>query len=296
MADDLPDLLTLRLLVAVAETGSVAAAAAAVGLAQPTASERITRLESRVGVPLLTRSPAGSAPTISGARVVSWARELLTAAEGFQRSLADLGASGGEVVRLAASYTIAEHLVPGWLASFGRPLGGGVDLRVQNSAGVTHAVRVGEVHLGFIEAGTVPEGLHAEVIGHDELVAVTWPGHTWARRREPLEARHLVEQPLVLREVGSGTRVAFVDALAAAGLPGPRVEMQLGSNTAVVGAVLGRVAPAVLSRLAVRSHLESGTLVAAPVAGLDLQRPLHAVWAGAQPTGPAGRLLAHVRG
>ena len=85
-----PDLESLRLLVYVAELGSVGRAARAMGIAQPSATKRLAALERRAGLPLLVRTPAGSTPTTDGKLVVAWATAPLAAAEEFQTSLTAL--------------------------------------------------------------------------------------------------------------------------------------------------------------------------------------------------------------
>ncbi|MEQ7739963.1 LysR family transcriptional regulator, partial [Escherichia coli] len=71
----------VRLLVAVADSGSLSAGARAIGMAQANASRTIATLERRLGYPLLNRSTRGSQLTTSGSLTVEWAREILDAVE-----------------------------------------------------------------------------------------------------------------------------------------------------------------------------------------------------------------------
>ena len=75
-----PDLAAVEALVAVADHGSLAAAARATGMAQPNVSRSVARLERRFGLPLISRSTTGASLTPQGLLVVEWSRELLAAA------------------------------------------------------------------------------------------------------------------------------------------------------------------------------------------------------------------------
>lgn len=288
-----PDLAVLELLVAVAETGSIGAAAAAVGTGQPSASRSLLRLERRTGVTLLQRTPSGTVLTAQGALVVDWARDLLAAAARFsdaQRTLV----SGRSAVTVAASMTIAEYLLPRWLVPL-RTAHPDVEVALvaANSTEVARAVRGGEADIGFVEDGRVPSGLHSTVVASDRLVVVVAPGHPWARRRRlPVTASELAATALLVREAGSGTRVALEDALGQHGLA-VRPALELTTSTAVRIAALSAQSPAVLSELAVAGLLASGELVEVRVEGVDLTRELRAVWTGSRrPTGMVASVLA----
>ncbi|MFI6759307.1 LysR substrate-binding domain-containing protein [Micromonospora sp. NPDC050417] len=289
---DLPDLESLRLLVDVAELGSIGQAARAAGIAQPSATKRLAALERWAGVPLLLRTHRGSPLTDDGRVVVGWAIRLLGAADEFQHSLVALREARAAQLRVAASMTVAEALLPRWLHHLRMTYPDiRVGLTVINSTEVARLVLADEgIDVGFVEGPTVPEGLDSLVVGHDQLIVVVAPGHRWARRRQPLEPTELAGTRLVVREVGSGTRETLERALADLDPLPP--ELALGSNAAVKGAAMAGTAPAVLSRYAVEMELAAKLLVAIPVRGLTLSRTLRAVWPrGRRLTGSATALL-----
>jgi DNA-binding transcriptional LysR family regulator len=280
----LPDVDALALLVSVGELGSVGKAARLWGIALPSASARLATLERHVGFPLLHRSPAGSRLTEEGRLVVEWSRGVLTAAQTLTQGVDSLRQRRHTTFALAASMTIAEYLVPAWLSrmAVAHP-GVAVGVRVANSAAVADAVIAGDVELGFVEGPSVPPGLHARVIARDRLVVVVVPSHPWARRRRPVSLQELAATPLIVREVGSGTRETLERFLEAFGEhSAPRLE--LGSTAAVKVALNSGAGPAVLSELAVAAEVAEGRLKVVSVAGLDLGRHLRAVW-------PEGRRL-----
>ncbi|MFF8372345.1 LysR family transcriptional regulator [Streptomyces lydicus] len=291
-----PDLGALELLLAVARLGSLGRAARARGISQPAASSRIRSMERQLGVALVERSPRGSRLTDAGALVTDWARRVVEAAEAFDAGAQALRGRRDSRLRVAASMTIAEYLLPGWLIALRTELPGtAVSLLAGNSSMVAERLLAGEADLGFVEGLAVPAGLDGAVIAHDRLVVVAAPSHPWTRRRGELTADELAATPLILRERGSGTRQVLDAALAAhGGLAEPLLE--LASTTAVKAAVVSEAAPSVLSELAVGEELGARRLVEIPVGGLRLGRELRAVWpAGQRPAGPARHLLGLTR-
>ncbi|MGW7290264.1 LysR family transcriptional regulator [Streptomyces sp. NPDC054847] len=298
LAHRVPDLGALELLLAVARHGSLGRAARDVGITQPAASSRIRSMERQLGVALVERSPRGSRLTEAGALVTDWARRIVEAAEAFDAGAQALRGRRDSRLRVAASMTIAEYLLPGWLIALRaqRP-DTAVSLIAGNSSAVAARLLSGEADLGFVEGLAVPEGLDGTVIGHDRLFVVVAPGHAWARRRKaPLTPEELARTPLVLRERGSGTRQVLDSALSRhGGLSAPL--MELASTTAVKAAAVSGAGPAVLSELAVTEELSSRRLTRVPVEGVALERDLRAVWPHAQrPVGPARELLGLTRG
>ncbi|MGV9235300.1 LysR family transcriptional regulator [Streptomyces nigra] len=294
VAHRVPDLGAMELLLAVARLGSLGGAARELGITQPAASSRIRSMERQLGVALVDRSPRGSRLTDAGALVTDWARRVVEAAEAFDAGAQALRVRRDSRLRVAASMTIAEYLLPGWLLALRaqRP-DTAVSLHAGNSAAVAERLLSGEADLGFVEGLTVPTGLDSVVIAHDSLIVVTGPGHAWARRRRPLDATELAATPLILREKGSGTRQVLDAALG--GLARPLIE--LSSTTAVKAAAVSGAGPAVLSELAVGEELSMRRLVAIPLAGVSLARDLRAVWpTGHRPVGPARELLSLTRG
>ncbi|MGW0494762.1 LysR family transcriptional regulator [Streptomyces sp. NPDC003007] len=209
-----PELKVLDLLVSVAQTGSLGRAAARHGMTQPAASMRITALERQLRLVLLERGPTGSRLTPAGTAVVDWALPVLDAARALVSGVAALHADQQGRLRIAASMTIADHRVPGWLMALRARLPEvRVALRVGNSSQVADMVRGREADLGFVEGPHAPDGLRSRTIADDELVVVVAPGHPWARRRQPLPLRTLAATPLIVREQGSGTRDAVWEIL-----------------------------------------------------------------------------------
>ncbi len=302
LSSHVPDLAALELLLDVANSGSIGAAARVHGITQQAASSRLRRLESQVGLTVLDRSPSGASLTDAGRALAAWTGRVVAAATELDDGVAALRRAGTARLRLAASMTIAEHLLPRWLVTLRTRTAPGhtpptVTLTATNSDTVIELVRGHAIDLGFLEGPHVPADVRRRVIGTDELVLVVAPQHPWATRRRPITAQTLAATALVAREPGSGTRsfleAALHSALGAdAELTAPA--MEFATATSVKEAVRANLGPAVLSTLAVDAELRERRLTAIPIVDLTLVRRLHAVWAGSSrlPPGPARDLLA----
>ena len=301
----MPELSALEVLSAIAKTGSLNAASREVGTSQQAVSARLTSIESQIGVRLVTRTTRGTQLTAAGEVVAEWADQVLDVAQRVDTGLASLRAERRSRLKVAASHTVAEQLMPRWLVSLqaaAQRHGGTapeVSFNATDSEGAIAAVREGEAELGFIEIRGALHGLRSRVIGRDELIVVVPPDHKWVRRSAPITIAELRQTPLVSRK--SGWRLLLgadeaaenedVDHLEPAAHP-----LELASAAAVRAAVLAGAGPAVMSRLAVSDDLNHGRLRAVPIADLDLRRDLRAIWMGAKtpPAGAARDLLHHI--
>jgi DNA-binding transcriptional LysR family regulator len=305
LSPHMPELSAFEIFLAIARTGSLGAAGREFGLTQQAVSARLASIEAQTGVALVVRTPRGSQLTPAGVVVAEWGGRLLDVAEHVDTGLASLRSERRKRVKVAASLTIAEQLMPRWLVSLqvaANRLGAvtpEVIMTATNSDHAITAVRDGNVDLGFIETPYLPRGIRSRVVGHDELVLIVPPHHKWAHRQRPVTAAELSQTPLVTRETGSGTRDSLTAALhQALGDSAEQVHpvLELSSAAAVRAAVAAGAGPAVMSRLAVADDLAIGRLRTVAVPELDLRRQLRAIWVGgrAPGAGVARDLLTHI--
>jgi DNA-binding transcriptional LysR family regulator len=301
----MPELASLEIFLAIAETGSLGRAARELGLTQQAISRRLASMEAQIGVTLAVRTTRGSQLTPAGMIVADWAARLLEVAHEIDAGMGALRKEGRERIRVAASQTISEQLMPHWLLSLqsGSTRRGGnspqVILTATNSEHAIAAVRDGTVDLGFVENPGTPKGLGTCVVGQDELVIVVPPGHKWAKRSRVVTARELAQTSLVAREPHSGIRdsltVALRQALGDDMQQAPPV-LELTSAAAMRAAVLAGAGPAAMSQLAVADDLAIGRLHAITIPELDLRRKFRAIWIGGRnpPAGAIRDLLSHI--
>lgn len=303
----------LRMLVAVRDAGSLSGAAEALGVSQQAVSQRMRAVEHRWGLALCERSSRGTVLTEHGRLVAEWAGSALAQLEGFDLAIAALRTGQRGHLRVAASLTIAEHLLPGWLvaqaatqatgqraiAASGQRAQDGpgvhVELTAVNSETVIERVRAGKDELGFIETPDLPDGLRVQMLGHDEVVVVVAPSHPWADGRE-LAAAELAATAIVGRERGSGTRLALERAVVEH-LPGTelvRPAAELATTAGIRATVMAGGGVGALSLRAVADDLALGRLVRVPMRMPPITRPLAAIWRQDRRLGAAAAALLAV--
>jgi LysR family transcriptional regulator, low CO2-responsive transcriptional regulator len=272
----------LRSFLAVADTGSVRAAATSLSVTESAVSAALAALQTELGAVLVERQGRGLRLTDAGAVYADYARQIL--------GLLDEGAAAATQgadpeqgsLRLGAVTTAGEYLVPGLLSSFLR-LHGGVDVTLE----VGTRDRVHELlathQLDLVIAGRPPRGLGfvTRAMRRNSLVVVA----------SPSVGADLPHTPWLLREPGSGTRATTLGLLDALEITPPK--LALGSHGAVVASATLGLGLALVSQDAVRRQLASGELVRVPVAGTPLLRPWHAV-TGRAPTATARLFAEHL--
>lgn len=277
--------LTLRQLevfAAIARGGTTRAAADEISRSQSAASNALGELEAVLGVQLFDRVGKKLLINENGRALLPKAAGVLEAALETELLFTSDHAAP---LRLAASYTIGEYLLPGLIASWKTAHArSNVKLQIANTHDVFDAVASYAADLGFIEGTHTHPELTVRRWRSDELAVVAAPDHPLAGRR--LNARQLQQATWVLREEGSGTREA-ADRWLIRHLPQIDVELELGSNEAVKRAVASGMGLGCLSRLAVRDAVEQGWLAEITTALPPMQRPLSIVMHRAKKLGAA---------
>lgn len=240
----------LAVFVATAQGGSTRAAAERVARSQSAASSALADLEAALGVQVFDRVGRRLVLNEHGRALLPRAHALLDQAGEIQ---ALFGARQDAPLRVAASFTIGEYLMPALLARWTRlHPASPVRLRIANTADVIAAVAHFEADLGFIEGPQTHPDVAVRHWRDDVLVVVAGPQHPLAGRLAT--ARQLGEATWVLREHGSGTR-QVTDAWLMQHLPQVHVGHELGSTEAIKRVVAEGVGLACLSRHAVAAEL-----------------------------------------
>lgn len=269
------DLHKLRVFVAVAERQHFTRAAEELSISQPALTAHVRDLERHLGTPLFERAGRGVRLTDTGHLVLGYARRLLALAVELQEAVDDVqGLRAGEL-RIGASTTIGEYLLPATLGAFRlRYPAVKVSVEIANTGRIADQVRHGELHLGLVGEPLDDPDLESEPFRDDELVLIVPPGHAWAGRE--IAAGDLNGAALVVRERGSATRDVAEASLARLGAR-PTIALELGGTEAVKGAVAAGLGVAFVSACAVLPELATGRLERATVAGLAIRRQFQVV-------------------
>ncbi len=283
------DTTRLRLLVEIERHGSVSAAAQAVGIGQPTASEHLRLLETASGQRLVERNGRGSRLTEAGrvlAEHASQALETMTAAEEELHALAGLEAG---TIRIGASTTPGIYLLPSTLGCFRRDHPNvTVEVEIASTGDILTRLLAGSVQLALVGDAPADDRVALEPFLEDEIVGVARPGLLeLVDGVSPASA--LAETTLLVREAGSSTRRVSERALAAAGAA-PRSAWELDSSEAIKRAAREGLGVAFLSKYAVAEEVERGELEAFRVAGAGpIRRELHVAQLRRRPLAPSER-------
>lgn len=273
------DIRALEVFCKIVELKSFSRAAEAVYLTQPTVSGHIKALEEFVGVKLLDRLGREVLPTKVGELLYGYAKQILALRNQAIQALEEYkGSLKGHLV-IGGSTIPGEYVLPALLATFkARYPEISITLRIADSREIVRGVLEGTLELGAVGAKFDDGQLIYLKLLEDELVLALPPGHAWASK--PVVAlEELVEQPMILREVGSGSRKVFEDALHAARLDSSalRVVAELGSTEAVHQAVKSGAGVSVISLRAIQDDLDRGILRTVPLEGIRLIRDFYLV-------------------
>lgn len=274
----------LRLFLALAETGSVSGAARAMHVTQPTASMQLREVSDSVGVPLYELISRRVHLTDAGRDLARTAREIVDAWEDFgERIAATRGLARGRLK--VAVVSTAKHFVPRLLGSFcDRHPGIDISLEVLNRDHVVARLRENLDDLYVMSMPPTDVALEDRILMPNPLVLIAPAAHALARQsRVPLKA--LAEARFVLRERGSGTRMA-TDAHFRSQRFTPRQQLELGSNEAIKESVAGNLGVAVLSRHALQEADAAGIAIL-DVVGFPIESQWHLVW-------PKGKQLSPI--
>ena len=246
MVYDLPD---LRLVTAIADSGSLTGGAARIHLAPSSASHRLTQLEAALGVALFTRHPRGLMPTPAGESLLRHARQVFAQLEQMHADLAPYASGLNSQVTVFANTNAINCFLPEDLGDFLREQPRiRVSLEEQPSPAIIQAVAAGQVEIGVVAAESTPVGLESFPYRRDRLVLVVPLAHPLAERQR-VEFVEVLDQPFVCLHAGSAIHTFMMNA--AAQLGGRLdVRIQVRSFTAVCRMVAAGVGIGMVPRSA----------------------------------------------
>lgn len=283
----------LRLFLALADTGSVSAAARAHHVTQPTASMQLREVTEAVGLPLYEVIGRQVHLTEAGQQLAAAARAISDRWEGFEQTVAGLKGLTRGRLRVAVVST-AQYFIPGLLGDFcTRHPQIDLALQVLNRDGVVQRLRDNADDLYVMSQPPTDMELDDQVFLSNPLVLIAPAGHPLAERKR-LTLSALADERFLVREAGSGTRLATDRYLATQGFE-PRLRLALGSNEAIKEAVAARLGVAVISLHALRADSARRDLCVLPVQGLPIPSQWHLVYPRAKRLSPIAQVFhAHL--
>ena len=263
---ELWDTTRMRLLVEIERQGSVSAAAAAIGIGQPSASQHLRLLEAAAGQRLVERTGRGSRLTDAGRVLAGRAAQALASLGAAEEELGALAGLQTGTIHLGASTAPGVYLLPDTLGCFRRSYPGvTVEVEVAASDEILTRLLAGRVQLALVGATRADERIELEPFLEDEIVGVGKPGFA-PLKNGALAPTKLAEFMLLAREPGSSSQQAINQELRAIGVA-PAGVWELGSSEAIKRAAREGLGLAFLSRYAVAEEVERGDLESFRLAG-----------------------------
>ena len=253
--------------------GHVTRAAQAIGITQAAASMAIADLEQQLDARLFDRVGKQLILNETGRILLQRAQAVLDRAAEIQMLAA--GSQSIFDIRLGASVTVGNHLLPPVLARFKHSYPNG-QIRVMryNTDQVLSQLSEFSLELGFVEGPVEDSRFRTFPWKKDALTIFAAAGHPLAGKK--LTAAELAAADWVMREPGSGTRKVFERSLAALGIV-PRIALELEQPAAIRECVRAGMRLGCLSRLELQDAISAGQIVALKAPLLDLRRDINIV-------------------
>jgi len=280
----------LKVFRAVAEQASFRKASEWLHLSQPAVSQHIHALVEELGLRLFARSGVRTSLTPAGRLLLKYAERSVQILDEAKSALSKLEGGVSGQLRLGASTTVAQYILPRILGAFlkDHPK---VTLSVVsgNTEEIVALLLEDSISLGMIEGPPMNNQVHTEKFLDDRMVLIVPRSHEWSGVDSiPLQA--LTEVPLLLREQGSGSRRVVEQALKKAGLPLSRlqIQMDLDSTEAIVSGVEAGLGLGFVSQWGIGKAVQLGSVVPVRIEGLEIHRDLTLIrMIGPEPDGVA---------
>ena len=270
----------LEAFVTTAEYSSFTKAAEALYLTQSTVSAHINSMEQTLGVRLIQRGSRRKVQlTTEGKQAYDMAKEILNRCQ----SLQNLGSTIEQCqLTVGASSVPSQYLVPELMLGF---LSKNPESRYMLQRGdsdrIHHLLKQGDVRIGFVGAAQDRENYHYHAVAGDRLVLITANTEHYRKLKTAgTSGRELLHEPMILREISSGTRRAMEAYLTRLGVPVRSLDLvaQIDNTEAIKSSVSRGIGVSVVSELTVREELENGKLLSFDLDSGGLFRNIYLCW------------------
>lgn len=270
----------LEAFVTTAEYSSFTKAAEALYLTQSTVSAHINALEQTLAVRLIQRGSRRKVQlTTEGRQAYDMAKEILNRCQVLQ----NLGNTIEQCqLAVGASSVPSQYLVPELMSGF---LSENPDSRYVLQRGdsdkIHRLLKQGDVRIGFVGAAQDRENYNYHVVAGDRLVLITANTEHYRKLKiAGTSGRALLHEPMILREISSGTRKAMEAYLNRLGVPVRSLDLvaQIDNTEAIKSSVSRGIGVSVVSELTVREELESGKLLSFDLDSGGLFRNIYLTW------------------
>ena len=262
----------LELFLLAAKLKNFSKSAERMSISQPAFSAQIIKLEQILNIRLFERIGRKVELTEAGVLFEKYARNTLSTLREGKQALDDMSRSVIGSLRIGASTTIANYILPEYLGRFRQMHEKCViEMMVSNTDKVERAILSNDLDMGLVEGPlNHPARVDSFLFMEDELVVVFSAAHRFKSKRK-ISMEEFIKEPLILREKGSGTRKVFMDVMDFDHDP-LNVVMELGNTEAIKRMLESDSGVAVISRSAVEKEIKAKTLCMAAIKGKPMPR------------------------
>lgn len=257
----------LKVFYYVAERLSFTQAAKELFITQPAVTKQIDALEQQCETRLFVRERQGLALTETGSVLFSYVEKIMRLASEAEQAVSNLKMTPHGVLRIGTTKTFAHYLMPPYILQFHEAF---PKIRIQLDEGSSQemAASVLSGHNDLAVVGRVPydpglETLPFPTQACDQLAIVVAPRHPLATRAD-VALEEIRDEPLLLREKGSGVRRLVLEQFEAQGLR-PNILLEAGNVDFIKELVRRDAGIGILGLMSVQRELREGTLVAVPI-------------------------------
>ncbi|MGH9597688.1 MAG: LysR substrate-binding domain-containing protein [Edaphobacter sp.] len=282
----------------VADTLNFTKAAEDLKVSQPAVTSQIRNLEEGLGIALFDRVGRNATLTPAGQTLLPYVRQMDALTSDAIAALAPFGVQEGVELNIGASHTIGVYLLPRLLPALVRDW---PKLRIHvvsgSTAEILNALATHQVSIGLIEAPGHRPDLRIEPFAEDELSLILPPSHRWAKKTM-LRAAEIVQEPILLRESGSGMRRFVEKYLESNGVLSQqlRTNIDMNSTEAIISAVEAGLGIGFVPVMALDKAKQTASIKIVPLENGPIRRQLSfALLSGPVSEGPLHDLIELLR-
>lgn len=266
-------------------------------ISQPAVTRHIKELETEFEVKLFNRTGNKIALTEAGKILLSYSDQISALHNDLKFTLSQLNGNVEGTLRLGASTTIAQYIIPPLLARFHERFPEvSLTLISGNTDFIEHQLLANEIDVGIVEGKPVNSDLRYSAFIKDELLIFTSAQNKVIPTA--IQVDEFLKLPLVLRERGSGTLEIIQNKLQEKDveLTKMNVIMYLGSTEAIKSYIKTGEGAGIVSRFAIQHELESGLFRTIEVSALRFERQLYFISPkGPEPAGIAKTFINFIK-
>ena len=262
----------------VVEEKSFSAAAKKLGLTQPTISFHVDNLEKKFNCPLFTRTAKGVTLTIYGEKLYLSTLKIHHIALDTENHIKSLVAGNAGEIHIGASSIPGEYILPGIITDF-MSLHPTIKFSITtaNSTEILSTFQQGKFSIGIV--GSKPDdNIPRHPLWQDQLILAGHPELVSKLGVSPSISK-ILDQPFILRESSSGSRLTVLTMLKQQGLnlDNLNIALQVTGNQALKTAILKQAGIGFISTWAIQQELKDGRLTSIPLPGIKLERTFYAI-------------------